>query len=116
MIEDIVSSTLKFGRARWPDLHRHELFRAEGFSYHYGRRLALARSRRRCRSSSLYMFAPVVRPTARLRLCEDEPRRRAAARLLTRDEAPRIARNIAKLPDLAAVLVAFARGSALTER
>jgi hypothetical protein len=64
-----------------------QLFRAEGFSYHFGfRRLAwarsrfrlvcgldytftLARSRVRCCSSSLYTFAPVVRPERLARDC-----------------------------------------------
>jgi hypothetical protein len=33
---------------------------------------------------------------------EEEPARRAATRLMTRDEAPRIAANIAKLPGILA--------------
>src|SRR5580700_8540354 len=64
-----------------------QLFRAEGFSYHFGfRRLAwarsrirlvcgldytftFARSRLRCCPSSLYTFAPVVRPGRLARDC-----------------------------------------------
>jgi hypothetical protein len=44
---------------------------------------------------------------------EEEPGRRSAAHLLTRDEARRIAANIAKLPDPSPVgLVAYAGHSA----
>ena len=50
-------------------------------------------------SDACFIVREPQRAGARLRF-EEEPGRRAAAKLLTRDEARRIAPNIAKLPEL----------------
>jgi hypothetical protein len=52
-----------------------------------------------CRPAvSAWLRATVAHPIAYVYF--EEPRRRAAAKLLSRDEARRIAANVAKLPDL----------------
>ena len=66
------------------------------------RKLNPAASRRRGPSKTDACF--IVKDRGGLSLAyvyfEEEPGRRAAAKLLTRDEARRIAANIAKLPEL----------------
>jgi hypothetical protein len=62
------------------------LAEAEAFSHHR-------------RSSFSAQIADHVQTLAFV-YCEDEPGRRTTGKLLTRDEARRIAANIAELPDL----------------
>jgi hypothetical protein len=50
------------------------------------------------RAVSAWLRATVAHPIAYVYF--EEPTRRAAAKLLSRDEARRIAANVAKLPDL----------------